>query len=203
MEVTKEVLECLEKTRGGLVAVYSIADKTITALYRSSEMHEMCGVSCEDFEELVDGGAFNFVMSEDLPGFMVALGECVKLGRPTSYYCRVFHRTKGYEWVHAEIRSCGEAFDVSLIFVCYIAAAAEAEAYRVGDRNVLLVSSPHPLGSILSSDGADKGKAEGGSQSDEEGDSENPSDDTPLEGVEDHPPRGKAFQASTAYIVRD
>ncbi len=130
VELTEEQLELLEKATPGMMALYRIRKDRVETYYASPELPALNGMSSSEYAELTGRDASSIVVSSDLHDLMAAVQDCIKTGKPLRHFYRVKHKTRGFDWVHANARLCGTYKGDPILLTVFANAAVESEIYQ-------------------------------------------------------------------------
>lgn len=129
MELTQEMLEYIQSITPGNFALYQVENGRMKTLYSSPKLPALNGMEAEEYREFTREDGLNIVLPEDRAGLLDAMRECIRGGTAERYY-RVYHRLRGFDWVHASARLCGKKNGAPVLLVIYVNASAEADIYQ-------------------------------------------------------------------------
>ena len=130
MELTDETIELIRQMTPGNAALYRVNGGVIETLYASPGLPALNGMTRAEYEELTGSNAANTVLAADLPGLMKAVDACVRTGQPLDCHYRVVHKTRGFDWVHANARLCGTRAGKPVLLALYSNASVENDIYQ-------------------------------------------------------------------------
>ena len=130
MELTKEILSYIENITPGCFAIYRAADGKLETLYASPRLPALNGMTEEEYADFTREDAAAIVFPADREKIMGALMDCIRSGEQCDQYYRVYHKIRGFDWVHGSGRVCGTLNGCPVILVVYVNASSEADIYQ-------------------------------------------------------------------------
>lgn len=130
MELTWEVLHNIEQCTPGDFGIFSVAGDALVPLYLSSDLHMLSGMEQDEFQRLVGEDASAIVMQDDLPLLISSVKDCLRSGRSMDCLYRQRHKTRGFEWMRARARVCGEWEGKPVLLVLFTTVAPEKNIYQ-------------------------------------------------------------------------
>ena len=131
MEMTKEMLAHFTAFTPGDTAVYHVAsDGSLETLFLSENVPALLDLSREEYLEITARDAMDLTLPADRAGLQRATADCIRAGKAFDYHYRVFHKTKGFEWVHVHAHVCGSLDGRPLILALFANMTAEGSIYQ-------------------------------------------------------------------------
>ncbi|MFZ2757196.1 MAG: ATP-binding protein [Atopobiaceae bacterium] len=129
MEISRETIELLERVAPGYAGIYRIKGNSVHMMYASPNLHELSGMTAEEFERILADDARQALVVEDVPGLMRVVNRCLADHKPFEHYCRVLHKTLGFDWVHGNASYLGEYEGDAVILALFSNASVESNIY--------------------------------------------------------------------------
>jgi signal transduction histidine kinase/FixJ family two-component response regulator/PAS domain-containing protein len=144
MELTRQMLAHFAALAPSDTAVYQVhGDGALETLYLSSNIPALLDMSREEYLDITNRDAMDLTLPADRPGLKAATAACLRAGAPFDYYYRVFHKVKGFEWVHVRAHICGTLDGRPLLLALFANMTAEGGIYQeildASDRKALVV----------------------------------------------------------------
>ena len=144
MEISDEMLRHFAALSPGDCAVYHVLrGGALETLYLSENVPSLLEMTREEYLAITARDAMDLTLPADRRGLQEATAACVRTGEPFDYYYRVFHRRKGFEWVHVHAHICGEMDGTPLILALFSNMTAEGSIFQqlldASDRKVLVI----------------------------------------------------------------
>jgi len=130
MKTTDEVLESFTGTKPDNTAIYLVKGSDLKTLYLSENIPGLLCMSREEYTGITKKDAFDMTIPQDRPALQAAVGKCLKTGLPFDHYYRVYHREKGFEWVHVYAHVFGATEEGQLIIAQFANMTAEGSIYQ-------------------------------------------------------------------------
>jgi hypothetical protein len=129
LEISRETIELLERVAPGYAGIYRIKGNSVHMMYASPNLHELSGMTAEEFERILADDARQALVVEDVPGLMRVVNRCLADHKPFEHYCRVLHKTLGFDWVHGNASYLGEYEGDAVILALFSNASVESNIY--------------------------------------------------------------------------
>jgi len=144
MDITREMLEHFASLSPIDAAVYHVTKSgALETLFLSENVPSLLSMTREEYLEITRKDAMDLTLPQDRPGLQAATARCVRTGEPFHYYYRVFHRTRGFDWVHVHAHVCGSMEGRPLILANFSNMTMEGGIYQelldVSDRMALVI----------------------------------------------------------------
>jgi signal transduction histidine kinase/ActR/RegA family two-component response regulator len=144
MDITKEMLGHFSAFAPSNSAVYHVSEAgALDTLYLSENIPALLDMTREEYLKITEHDAMDLALPNDRPGLLKATMRCVKNGESFEYHYRVFHKTKGFEWVHVYAHVCGSMEGRPLILALFSNMTSEGGIYQqlldASDRKILVV----------------------------------------------------------------
>lgn len=128
-ELTQKHIEEMVRPIPGDFVVYLLVGRRMKVLYFSDTILSAFGVTDEEFRYGTRRDALDVVMPSDREAVLATV-----YGKPVGdelIHCqfRLFHKKKGFFWVHSKSRIIGTMDGNSVILTNYLNASSEAESY--------------------------------------------------------------------------
>ena len=131
MEVTRQMLQHFADLAPGDTAIYHVtAGGLLETLYLSEDVPALLDLTREEYLAITQRDAMELTLPADRRGLQEATANCIRTGKPFDYYYRVFHKTKGFEWVHVHAHVCGRMDGRPLILALFANMTAEGGIYQ-------------------------------------------------------------------------
>lgn len=144
MEITKEMLAHYIDFAQGDSAVYHVCDDgSLETLYLSENIPSLLDMTREEYLKITERDAMDLTLPSDREGLKKATVNCIQKGKPFDYYYRVFHKAKGFEWVHVHAHVCGIMDGDPILLALFSNMTTEGGIYQQilnsSDRKVLVI----------------------------------------------------------------
>ena len=131
MEITQEELTAICQRIPGDAAVYRVMDNALETVYRSPGLYERNAMSELEYKYRTQKNAADLIQPGDLPAVWQAIRQTLATGKELDCYYRVFHKTRGFDWLHAQGRLLGEMDGRPLLLVLFTNAATELNIFQM------------------------------------------------------------------------
>ena len=144
MDMTKEMLTHFNAFAPTDSALYHVGgDGSLETLYLSDNVPALLDLTRGEYLKITKRDAMDLTLPADRPGLQQATASCLRTGKPFDYYYRVFHKQKGFEWVHVHAHVCGLLEGRPLILALFANMTAEGGIYQqildASDRKTLVI----------------------------------------------------------------
>lgn len=129
LEISKTDIEKLIHFVPGDVAVYQY-DGGLQTLYNSVGRPAVLGFTNGEYDVLTSGDALDIVFKDDRPFLKKQILACLDGTRESECTYRIFHKDKGFFWVHARAKRIGEMNGCPVILAVLIDASTETKLYE-------------------------------------------------------------------------
>ena len=107
MEYTLEDLKKLMQSSLGTIVIYTIEGKFFTPILYTPNVPKFSGLTDQEYKDLYRQGAASIVAPNDLPILHDKLTKTLAgIGEQTAIF-RVFHKIKGFAWIHVIVKLLG------------------------------------------------------------------------------------------------
>ena len=130
MEITDEMLNAIKIVSPAPNAVYKICGDVLEPVFVSPDIPALTGMSDEEFQAAAGADAMGLVIPEDVSRVVAAVRKCLAAEKAADVYYRIYHKERGFDWVHAKIRILGSRDGIPLLQVSYTNATMETDIYR-------------------------------------------------------------------------
>jgi signal transduction histidine kinase/CheY-like chemotaxis protein/PAS domain-containing protein len=143
-EITGDMLNGFSAMSPINTAVYRVeADGSFCTLFLSENIPDLLKMRREEYLKITEHDAMDLTLPEDRTGLREATLQCLRTGNPMDYYYRVFHNTKGFEWVHVNAHICGRMAGHALIIANFSNMTEEGWIYQElldeSDREIIVL----------------------------------------------------------------
>ena len=144
MDMTKEMLTHFNAFAPTDSALYHVGgDGSLETLYLSDNVPALLDLTRGEYLKITQRDAMDLTLPADRPGLQQATASCLRTGKPFDYYYRVFHKQKGFEWVHVHAHVCGLLEGRPLILALFANMTSEGGIYQqildASDRQVFVI----------------------------------------------------------------
>jgi signal transduction histidine kinase len=143
MEITKEVLEHFTKLMPKDTALYCVQADGLETLFLSENIPDLLGLSHEEYLRITQKDALDLTIPQDRPALRKVLADSLADGQPFEHYYRVFHKDKGFDWVHVFAHVCGTREGHPVILAQFANMTREGGIYQeilnASDRGTVVV----------------------------------------------------------------
>ena len=144
MELTKEMLAHFSALAPSNSAVYHVSRSgALETLFLSENIPSLLDLTREEYLRITEHDAMELALPNDRAGLQAATVRCITRGEPFEYHYRVYHKTKGFEWVHVYAHVCGQLEGRPLILALFSNMTSEGGIYQqlldASDRKVLVI----------------------------------------------------------------
>ena len=144
MEISGEMLRHFTDFAAENSAVYHVSrDGSLETLFLSQNIPALLALTREEYLKITQRDAMDLTLPGDRQGLQEATAACVRTGKPFDYYYRVFHKQKGFEWVHVHAHVCGLLEGRPLILALFANMTEEGGIFQqlldASDRQVFVI----------------------------------------------------------------
>ena len=144
MDISRDMLAGFAALEPTDTAVYhAAADGRLETLYLSWNIPALLHMTREEYLKITEKDAMDLTLPADRKGLGQATLRCLQTGAPFDYYYRVFHKVKGFEWVHVHAHLCGQLDGRPLIQALFANMTEEGGIYQeilnASDRKVFVI----------------------------------------------------------------
>jgi signal transduction histidine kinase/CheY-like chemotaxis protein len=119
MELTLDLIRFIANVTPGNRAIYQIKNNCVAALFVSPDQHVLTGMDKDEFERIVKNDATDAVLSEDVPGLLAALQECIRTKAQINHTWRIKNKTTGFNWIQGIASYLGELEGYPIVLVSF------------------------------------------------------------------------------------
>ena len=167
MNITGDMISHFSAFAPANSALYHLnASGALETLFLSENVPALLDLTREEYLKITERDAMDLTLPGDRAGLQAATVRCVTKGEAFEYYYRVYHKTKGFEWVHVYAHVCGSLDGRPLILALFSNMTQEGGIFQqlldASDRKVLVIDR-NTLEILYANEKArtsDEGKAE-------------------------------------------
>lgn len=130
MEITQDIVELIAQVTPGNIALYQVTGDIVRSLYISPRLPALNGMSLEEYKDMAMKNPVSIIFPADVPRVWAATQESLRSGQQVEVYYRVFHKTRGFDWVHAIWRHCGYRDGSPVFMAVFTNASVETDIYQ-------------------------------------------------------------------------
>ena len=130
MDLTREMLEHFADFTPNDTAVYHVENGALITLFLSENIPSLLSMTREEYLKITEKDAMDLTIPQDRAGLAAATLSCIRTGEPFSYFYRVFHNTRGFDWVHVSAHVCGSLEGSPLIIAQFANMTKEGDIYQ-------------------------------------------------------------------------
>ncbi|MCI2049289.1 MAG: ATP-binding protein [Lachnospiraceae bacterium] len=131
MDITKETLENFTRLTPINTAIYHVSpDGALETLFLSENIPALLDLSREEYLKITEHDAMDLTIPEDRAALQKATVQSIRTGLPFEHYYRVFHKEKGFEWIHVHAHTCGSMDGRPLIIANFSNMTEEGGIYQ-------------------------------------------------------------------------
>lgn len=144
MEMTSGMLQHFIAFAPEDSAVYHVSkDGALETLYLSENIPSLLGMTREEYLDITNRDAMDLTIPADRAGLQAVTAACIRDRKPINYFYRVFHKTKGFDWVHVNAHVCAEMDSRPVILARFANMTMEGGIYMhildASDRKVFVI----------------------------------------------------------------
>ncbi len=114
----------------GAIAIYRANGDVYETLYSSPEIPAILGMQPSEYSSATIKNAMDVILPEDRPAVLDALHKCVNNGTQLDIFYRVFHKTRGFDWVHAKAKRFCFTGKLPVLIFSFSNASTETDIYQ-------------------------------------------------------------------------
>lgn len=130
MELSREMLQYFSCFTPDDTAVYHVESGALKTFYLSQNIPSLLSMSREEYLKITEKDAMDLTIPQDRAGLVGATLQCIQSGKPFDYYYRVYHNTRGFDWVHVHAHVCGSMEGSPLIIAQFSNMTKEGDIYQ-------------------------------------------------------------------------
>jgi signal transduction histidine kinase/CheY-like chemotaxis protein len=130
MELSREMLNSFTKFTPDDTAVYHVENGALKTLFLSENIPSLLCMTREEYLRITAKDAMDLTIPQDRAGLAAATLECIRSGKPFEYFYRVFHNTRGFDWVRVDAHTCGSLEGSPIILAQFSNMTQEGGIYQ-------------------------------------------------------------------------
>lgn len=135
MEITRQDVQELVELIPGDMAIYQVC-KGLKGLYCSPSLPGFSGLTAREYQRLIADDASRIIIEGDRTYVAAALKQCLLQPQEVESLYRIYHKERGFVWIHAKARNIGALEGYPVILVLFLNVSFEITAHeRLLDRS--------------------------------------------------------------------
>ena len=130
MDLNGSEIERLAGMMPGNYAIYRVRRMKLDTLYYSESLHELSGISREEYDSIIHDDAADIVLGQDRNIVAAEMTKCIETHEPLDCYYRIYNKTKYLEWIHANVKYIGDLDGDPVLLVVFTSNSRETDIYQ-------------------------------------------------------------------------